>query len=324
MIKYAMPNINDDDRKAVQDSLNSFQITQGAMIDKFEDAICEYTGASYCTVVSSGTAALHIAAEYYFKKRKDVAMSAVTFMADYNVLKMVGATVVFNDISLDTYCAIGSTDLNVDMAGFFCKGGTVIDSSHSFTYDMNMDNCCCRTLSFHAQKNITTGEGGAIISNNKSLDDFAKAFRNHGRYSDGQVVGLNYRMTHMQAALGISQLKRCDEFYKRKHLIWYKYICGFGNVPFILPQTVFKTYRNIHPHLFIIRTDKRDELKAYLRSKGIETQIHYQPIYQIIGEKADCYNAEKYYKTALSLPFHSSLTDDEVKYVIEEVLKFYE
>jgi dTDP-4-amino-4,6-dideoxygalactose transaminase len=329
MIPYACPNITSEDRQAVSDALNATQITQGKMVRRFEEAIAEYTGAPYCIAVSSGTAALYIACDYFLYKGLGFAYTTpLTFQATTQAILRAGAKIEFHDIDLNTYNLPGYATVNVDFAGYPCEAGLIIDAAHSFRRNMySAARCGCMTLSFHAIKNITTaGEGGAIITHNPDLNLYAKAYRNHGR-SIARTLPPdrcgNYRMTHVQAAMGLSQLQRANEFYERKTTLWVNYDVAFEDLDIITPPI---SDTCMHPHLYVIRTKRRDELRDHLyrMMRSIETRTHYLPTYRVFGLPANCPNVEEYYRTALSIPFYSGMIEEDQNYVIEAIRSFYE
>ena len=188
----------------------------------------------------------------------------------------------------------------------------------------------------------TLGEGGMITTNDKELyerlmilrthgitKDPAKMQDNHGGwYMEMTELGYNYRLTDMQAALGISQLKRVDANMKRRHEIVNKYNVAFKDQTKIIrphvPEKVFHGY-----HLYVIQVEKRKELYDYLLTQDIVPQVHYipthlMPYYKNFGWKnGDFPVAEGYYQKCLSIPLFPSLTDEEQDYVIEKIVAFY-
>jgi len=196
-------------------------------------------------------------------------------------------------------------------------------------------------FSFHPVKHIAAGEGGMITTNNEKLyrhllnlrthgiqQDYSKLTENHGPwYYEMQELGFNYRLTDIQAALAISQLKRAKQNLLKRHQIAKKYDAAFKNAPFKTPKVaddVFHAY-----HLYVIRTEKRNELIEYLRQLQIMAQVHYipvhyQPYYRNQGwKKGDLPVAEAYYRQCLSIPMYPSLAEDEQDYVIRKMLEFF-
>ena len=202
-------------------------------------------------------------------------------------------------------------------------------------------------FSFHPVKIITTGEGGMCTTNDPKLANKLCLYRSHGitrhenemtKKSDGpwyyqQIeLGFNYRMTDINAALGLSQLDRLDEFISKRHAIALKYDIAFADKPLITPYQHQDNYSSYH--LYIIRIKNLSEglnklnLFTTLREAGILVNLHYipvyqQPFYEEIGYNNEDYpESEKYYEEALSLPIHTLLKDEEQNFVIESVLNF--
>jgi len=341
MIRYAQPSITRGDQEAVARALSSSMLTQGPLIEEFEEKVAEYTGAQHCIAVSSGTAALDAVCGYLYRGETDVWVPAITFIATADAVRRAGCKVHLNDIDMSDYMSHDADDVIVEMAGrpFKEREDDLLsglrdidfyDSSHSFNRNM------CRgthTLSFHAIKNITTaGEGGAVITNEADLAEYVREYRNHG-IKNGDYVheGGNHRMTCAQAAMGISQLKRANEFKEKKEALVLRYsrlLEGVGDL--ILPQ--FE--EDVFWHLYIIRTEKRDDLKVHLEfgkhiahgvyESDMETQIHYKPLYHYTRYRGgNCPNAEEYGETALSIPLYADLTYEEQDYIVEKIKEFY-
>lgn len=219
--------------------------------------------------------------------------------------------------------------------GFFC------DSKGTKQHCGNGQFADLSVFSFHPVKHIAAGEGGMITTNNEKLyrhllnlrthgiqQDQSKRLENHGPwYYEMQELGFNYRLTDIQAALALSQLKRAQQNLNKRHQIAKKYDAAFKDAPFKTPKiadNVFHAY-----HLYVIRTGKRDELIKYLRQLNIMAQVHYipvhyQPYYKNQGwKKGELPVAEAYYRECLSIPIYPSLADDEQNYVIGKILDFF-
>ena len=200
-------------------------------------------------------------------------------------------------------------------------------------------------LSFHPVKIITTAEGGMALTNSKVLAEKLELFRSHGitrdatrmtKDADGgwyyqQVeLGLNYRMTELQAALGVSQLKRIEEFVTARHHLAQRYNAALSGLPVTLPRQSDSGYSALHLYpLMVNDPGKRKALFDYLREKGIGVNVHYipvhtQPYYQQLGHNVGDYPvAEDYYSRAISIPMYSALTEEEQDYVIESIREFF-
>ncbi len=196
-------------------------------------------------------------------------------------------------------------------------------------------------FSFHPVKHIATGEGGIITTNSDELYYKLKCLRTHGItqdpsllrenrggwYYEMQELGYNYRITDIQCALGLSQLKRLKWSVERRQEIANKYDKAFENTPQIeTPKLTDNIYHAFH--LYVIKTEKRNDLFKFLRENNIFVQVHYEPVhlmpyYQDLGSKVgDLPIVESYSKQCLSLPNFPTLTDQEQDYVIEKILEF--
>jgi len=374
-LNYGRQWIDDDDIHAVIETLKSDFLTKGPKVKEFEEVICQYTGAKYCAAVSNGTAALHISvAALNIENGKEGITSPNTFMASSNSMIYNGLKPIFADIDPKTYCISPEkikeklTEdtrliIPVHFAGQPCNMKDIKtlvknrnikimeDAAHAigskYEDGSRVGNCKYSDLtifSFHPVKTITTGEGGAITTNNEELYERLLLYRNHGItnnnskltgpwYHEMQCLGFNYRLTDIQAALGISQLKKIDDFIKRRREIVERYNEAFDNiewlkVPYEQPD-VFSAF-----HLYVLQIDfdkinkSRKQVMEELREKNIGTQVHYIPVYtqpyyqEHYGYKwGMCQNAEEYYHRALSIPLYPKMSDEEVEYVIEKILE---
>ncbi|EMI4303024.1 UDP-4-amino-4,6-dideoxy-N-acetyl-beta-L-altrosamine transaminase [Vibrio vulnificus] len=204
-------------------------------------------------------------------------------------------------------------------------------------------------FSFHPVKIVTTAEGGAVMTNQKALSDKMTLLRSHGITRDPEQMegeshggwyyqqidlGFNYRMTELQAALGVSQMQRLDDFVAARHHLANRYNRLLQSLPVVLPYQLENTYSGLHLYAIRLRLDKlsltHKEVFDALRGKGIGVNLHYipvhtQPYYEKMGfREGDFPESERYYREAISLPmFHTMSTDqqDEVVRVLSEVLK---
>lgn len=197
-------------------------------------------------------------------------------------------------------------------------------------------------FSFHPVKHIAAGEGGMITTNNEDLYKHLLNLRTHGIqqdyskriyddalwYYEMQELGYNYRLTDIQSALGLSQLKKAEQGLKRRREIITRYQETFANQPYILGQSgIIEGHAY---HLYVIEVKERQALHKFLREKNIYAQIHYIPVhlmpyYRDQGwQEGNLPNAERYYKHCLSIPVYPSLTDADQDYVIEQIKAFYE
>lgn len=367
MIPYGKQFIDKEDIDEVIKVLKSDWLTQGPKILEFEKILAKYCGAKYAVAVCNGTAALYLAyLAAGLKKGDEVITTPNTFVATTNMLLAVGAKPVFCDIRLDT-CNVDESGIEklitkktkaiapVHFAGHSCEMDKIKRIAKKYKLIVIEDAChalggeyknskvgSCRysdlaVFSFHPVKPITTGEGGAILTNNKKYYKKLVSLRSHGIYKDKKgknvmtELGYNYRLTDIQAALGISQLKKIDQFIKKRRQVvkWYKQeLKDVRDI--ILPIELSKNYSGWHVYVIrVVKARVRDALAAYLKKNGIGVNFHYpaiysHPYYQQNGYKSfRLVNAEKYQNSCITLPLHTKLTKKDIKYICDLIKLFY-
>ncbi len=374
-ISYGHQYIDQSDIDAVVEVLRSDYLTCGPKITEAEQKLCELTGAKYAVLVANGTAALHMAVlAAGIGEGDEVIVSPITFAASANCVLYCGAKPVFADIKDDTYNidpasirklitpktkAIVAVDftgqaVELDEIRAICKENNLIlieDAAHAIGTRYKgqpvgsiADMTC---FSFHPVKTVTSGEGGAITTNNEELYRKLVLFHAHGitrdekqmaHASDGRwyyeqiALGYNYRMTDIQAALLNSQLDKLTAFSERRAQIVKKYDEAFAQIPQIQVQREIPESETTR-HLYILRlrteqlTCDRKQFFDALVAENICPQVHYVPVYrhpyyeELGYEKGLCPNAEKFYNESMSIPLYYSLTDSEVEDVIRAVKK---
>jgi perosamine synthetase len=365
MIPYGHQFIDNSDIEAVTKTLRSDWLTQGPKIIAFEKKLAEISGVQYAVAVANGTAALHLAyLAAGLKKGDEVVTTPNTFVATTNMLIAVGAKPVFCDIRLDTY-NIDEEKIEelitprtraiapVHFAGTFCDMDKILSLARKHKILVIADACHAlggsyknkpvgslgdiSVLSFHPVKSITTGEGGAILTNNKDFADKARLLRSHGVVKDKngfnvmKEFGYNYRICDIQASLGLSQLTKLNKFIaaRNKIFLWYeKYLKDVESV--ILP--VRPDYGRSAGHLYVIRVAEpalRLPLYNFLRKKGVLVNFHYPPVYshpyyKELKISGNCPSADLYGQTAITLPIYVGLGEKQVKNVCELIRKFLE
>jgi len=355
VIPYGHQSIDDDDIAAVVAVLKGDWLTTGPHVEEFEAALAARVDARHAIAFSSGTAALHAAcAAARLGPGDRVATSTLSFAGSANCARYVGADVVLLDIDpstlnldvatvpddVDALVAVHFAGLPVALDQLAARPRIVIeDAAHAVgatTADGPVGSCrrsdmCC--FSFHPVKTITTGEGGAVTTNDDELADRLRRFRNHGItprpdkggwYYEIDEIGFNYRLTDVQAALGTSQLSKLDRFLDRRDELVARYRDELVGLPIELPPEAPEGQRHGR-HLFAVRLADRDRVYRELRDAGIGVQVHYVPIhrhpaYQRLGWSAERLpNAETAYERLLSLPLYPALSDAEQERVIETV-----
>lgn len=315
-LSYGKQWIDDDDIRAVVETMRSAFLTQGPKLEEFEERICEYTGAKYCIAVASGMAALHIAvASLQIEKHKEGITSPNTFVASSNCMIYNGVKPIFADIDSKTYCIdpekikekiTENTRLiiPVHFAGQPCEMKSIFkiakknnifvieDAAHAIGSKhedgSKIGSCKYSDLtifSFHPVKTITAGEGGVITTDNKELYERLLLLRNHGiTKSEMRILGYNYRLSDIHASLGISQLKKLDKFVERRREIVKKYNEAFISIDWLaIPYEKPGVYSAFHLYVLQIDFDKigkpRRQVMEELKSRNIGTQVHYIPVH---------------------------------------------
>ena len=380
-IPYGKQDISQSDIEAVKNVLNSDFLTQGPVVPKFEKSLTKYVGASFCTLVNSSTSALHISCLALGVKKGDfVWTSPNTFVASANCAILCGAKIDFVDIDeltfnmstkiLEEKLAKAKIDgclpkvvIPVHIAGQCCDMKRIYELSQEYKFKIIEDashalgaeyinkkvgNCNyshITVFSFHPVKMITSGEGGAAMTNIAEVDKKLKQLRSHGITSNKEDflyapehelwnyqqldLGLNYRMTDIHAALGLNQLKRIDEFVEKRNIIASFYNSTFQNTNIKTP--FLASYAKSSFHLYIIQwdVDKLKKTSKFLfgefRNRGIMVNFHYipvylQPYYLNQGFKRGyCPISEKYFQKSLSIPIYTKITEEEINTVSNEI-----
>ena len=368
MIPYGHQWIDEDDIRAVGEVLRSDRLTQGPKVQEFEEALAAYCGAKYCVTMANGTAALQAA---YFaiglKDGDEFITSPLTFTATANAGIWQGGRPIFSDVdSLHGNLAPENIEalitpqtravVPVDFAGHpvelerikeiaAARGLPVIeDACHALGATLHGKKIGAisdlTVFSFHPVKAITTGEGGAVLTDNAEYAERLRLFRNHGNtkekaegprpadwYYEMRELGMNCRLTDIQAALGLSQLKKLERFLRIRREIAGRYEAAFRDDEALIIPTVdtgVKSGWHLYP-LRLKNAAARDETFTALREAGIGVQAHYRPVYlhpyyERLGYTAGlCPEAEKFFAAEISLPIFSGLTLADQQKVISEV-----
>ena len=370
-VPFVLPEITNDDKKAILSALNQNLLTDGPKLREFETKFAKFTGAKYAIGVSNATAALQLSLKSIgIGKGDEVLVPDLTFVASANAILSTGATPVIVDVSKeDLNISVKSIKksltnktkaiMPVHFAGKACK----IDEIKIIAKKNNLkiiEDCAhaigsrlrkkhvgifgdAGCFSFYPTKNITTLEGGMVITNSKKISDYIKMLRNHGitksyqnRFAKGKpwdydvvTPGYNYRLDEIRATLGINQLRRINQNNnKRKKAVLY-YNSKLINKKFLITPNILKNEDHAC-HLYVLRIKKnkmfsRDSLFKKLLKNGIRSSVHYKPLHRFSAYKkyAKIYdtltNSNKLYQEIISLPLYAQMLQKEQDLVLKNI-----
>ena len=362
---------DEEDVEAVTEAIKTgMNWAVGSNIEKFEKMMAEYIGVKYCVVFNSGTSALHVALlTYNIKEDDEVIVPSFTFIATANAPLFVGAKPVFADIEEETY-GLDSEDVKekitektkaiipIHYGGCPCKikelreiaddhnliliedaaeslGARIGDKKVGTFGDSTM-------LSFCQNKIITTGDGGAIVTDSREIYEKLKLIRSHGRletsdyfssteYMDYVTLGYNFRMSNIVAALGVAQLKKVDKIIemRRKNAEYWTVRLKQETKEIITPNPP-KDYYHVYQMYTIRVNNYRDDLMKYLAEEGIMTKVYFSPVHLThfykneLGYTCKLPVTEEISTQVLTLPMYPALTKDEIDFIIDKIKSFFE
>ena len=370
-VPFVVPNIELSDKRAIETALKSNLLTDGPILRKFENEFCKFTGSKYAIGVSNATSALHLSLKSLgIGKGDEVIIPNITFVATANAVLYVDATPVLvdvndHDINISTKSIEKSITkktkaiIPVHFAGKSCdmlaiqkiakKNNLEIieDCAHALgtkfnkTHVGNFGKTGC--FSFYPTKNLTTFEGGMVITNSKKIASKIRSMRNHGinkslkeRFSTGypwdfdvSELGYNFRLDEIRSSLGLNQLKRLHKMNKLRQdasRYYKKQLKSINGIKLLDDPNL----KNNSCHLFVIKILKnfimdRNLLFKYLLKNGIRTSVHYKPLnkFSFYKSKSKIYSSlevsEQLYSKILSLPLFPQITKRELNLVINAI-----
>ena len=353
MIPIAKPLLGAEEVEAVTNTIMSGIIAEGPRVADFEQAFADYISVEHAIAVNSGTAALHTTLlAHGICEGGEVITTPFTFIATSNSILFTGARPVFADIDDDTFninpnaimekiTQKTKAILPVHLFGHPAEMNAIMEIAEDHNLAVIEDACQAHgavyggkkagsfgtgTFSFYPTKNMTTSEGGMITTNDKEIADRARMIRSHGsrqRYVH-EMLGYNFRMTDISASIGLVQLKKLDEFTKKRQSNAEYLSRGLKGIDGITVPIVRHKCEHVF-HQYTIRAKDRDELVKTLNEKGVGTGIYYpvpthkQPFYQELGYNDSMPKCEKAASEVISLPVHPSVTQNELDYIIEVI-----
>jgi perosamine synthetase len=342
-IRLARPDVGEDELAAVRDVVRSGQLTMGPKVDEFEAAVARTVGTAHAAVVSSGTAALHLALlALEIRPGDEVIVPAYTFPATANAVELCGAHAVLVDVDPDTFVvdpaavAVAVTPrtravMAVHLFGrpvdwealqtAVPQGVALLEDAAGALGARYRGTPCgalgvAACLSFHPRKIVTTGEGGAVTTDEAALDAAVRRLRHHGWATLGEMPapGYNYRLPDLLCAIGIPQLARLDELLAARERVarWYTERLEH----FLLTPSAADGDRHGW-QAYVVQLDRRDDALAALRGAGIEAQIGTWALHRLepYRPQGSFPGADRAFERALALPFATTTTEAEVERV---------
>ncbi len=346
--------LGEEEKKAVMEVLDSGMLVQGAKVEELEKKFAQYIGTEYAVATSSGTTALHLALlAMGIGPGDEVITSSFSFIATANSILYCGAKPVFADIDSKTF------NINPDRIREKINGKTkAIIPVHLYGHPADMDKIMkiakennlkvledaaqahgseyngrkagslgdCSAFSFYATKNMITGEGGMITTDNEKLAEHLKQLRNHGqsRTYEHESLGFNLRMTNINAAIGLEQLKKLENFNRKRAenaQFLTQNLKDIVETPYI-SQDVKHVF-----HQYTIKTENRDFILKQLNENGVGARVYYpkpihkQPFYIKMGYKDFLPTTEDISKKVLSLPVHPGLKKEDLEHIVDTIKK---
>jgi len=336
-VRLGRPDTGEAELAAVAEVLESGTLTMGPKVDDFERELARACEVEHALAVSSGTAALHLAVlAFGLRPGDEVLVPAYTFPATANVVALAGLKPVLVDVDPET--------MNLDPARIEVTPRTkLVVGVHLFGRPLRLDELpadvplledaagalgarrrgrpcgglgAAGCLSFHPRKVVTTGEGGAVTTNDAALADEVRALRNHGWRSlappELPAPGLNYRLSDILCAVGLPQLRRLPELLGARARVAAGYAERLAHLPVVLPDA---DDGDVHGwQAYVIQLDDRDRVLAGLRADGIEAQIgtYALPLLAAYRDQGEFPGAKRVSERALALPLHTRLRDGDL------------
>lgn len=359
-IPLAKPYITDDEIKAVTEVLKSGILSIGPKIEEFEKMIADYIGVKHAIAVNSGTSGLHLIIKSLgIGPEDEVITTSFSFIASANCILFEGATPVFVDINENTL----NVDIDkiedkitektkailvVDVFGHPVNMEKINDIAKKYNLKVIEDSCealgseykgvkCGKdcdagVFAFYPNKQITTAEGGVIVTDNDEIANLCRSMRSQGRAITGtwlyhERMGYNYRMSELHAALGIEQMKKIDKILEKRSQVANIYNELLKDAKGVQIPCIDKHATKMSWFVYVIRLSDeydRNEVMKKLQNQGVSckpyfTPIHHQPFYKELLEEQelDLKVTEKVSNQTLALPFYTTMTTDEIEYVVK-------
>jgi len=360
-VPMSAPDISEEDVQAVAEVVRSGRLALGPKTEEFERLVAEYVRVKHAVAVSSGTAALHLIVKALgIGPGDEVLVPSFTFVASVNVILYEGAMPVFVEIEPDTY-NLDPEDLErritprtkaimvVDVFGHPAEWDEILRIAEKYGLKVIDDSCealgaeykgkklgqfgDAAAFAFYPNKQMTTGEGGMIVTNDDQIAKLCRSLRNQGRREMGawlehEWLGYNYRMTEMSAALGVSQLKRIETLLAKRERVAQMYTERLSEMELVRTPVV-RPYVRMSWFVYVVTLAEgmcRDTVMKALAEKGVPTRGYFSPIHlqpyirKKFGTKEGMLPVtESVAKRTIALPFHNNLSEQEIEYVVKKL-----
>ncbi len=351
--------VKEESKKLVQEVLSSGSLKQGKFTLKFEEEFSKVFEVKYSVATSSGTSALHLSVLSLFEDGEEILVPSFTFFATASAVALSGLKPIFCDVELKSFgidlkdaekkitkktkgiipAHLFGVPQNIDEIEIFAKEHNlkiIHDCAQSHGALWNGNNLAslgnCSIFSFYPTKNLFTGEGGMVCTNDEKIKEKVSYLRDHGMVApyEHHFLGFNYRMTDIEAAIGIGQISHFKDELKKRRKNYFYLLENLKEVEEIEFQKLLEK-ANPGPSLLTgyLKKGKRDEFLNYLKGKGIGCGIYYpKPLnkQKIFIEKfgnTNCPKAEELCSKVFSLPTHHNLKKEEMDYIIKYIKGFF-
>lgn len=361
-VSLSGPSITDKEKKLVNQVLDSGWLSCGPKLDEFEEHFAQYIGSEYAIGVNSGTSGLHLLIRSLgIEEGDEVITTPFSFISSSNCILFEDAKPVFVDIDPETLCLdvdkveAAITDktkaiLAVDVFGQPANMTEIMNLAEKHDLKVIEDSCeaigaehkgdkvgtiaHASVFAFYPNKQLTTGEGGMIVTDDQEIAKLCTSMRNQGRSSNARWLnhvrlGYNYRLDEMSAALGIAQLERVEEILAKRKDAAQKYNALFADLDAVKTLTISEDTTKMSWFVYVVQIDKvynRDQIMEDLRAEGVQckpyfTPIHLQPFYkeEFGYQPGDYPVTEEVSASTIALPFHTELTEEEIEYVAQKL-----
>lgn len=357
-IDMAMADIDETDVQAVTDVVRSKRLALGSKNLEFEKMVCDKFGVKHAITVNSGTSALHLIVKSMgIGPGDEVLVPSFTFVASVNAILFEGAKPVFVDIDPETYnfCVTDAEKkitnktkamMVVDVFGHPANWNAINEFSKKYNLKV-IDDCCeaigakydgkwigsfgdAGSFAFYPNKQMTTGEGGMIVTNDDKIAELCRSYRNQGRgamsaWLEHDSLGFNYRMDEMSAALGCTQFAKIDKMLSNRETVAHKYLTLLKSHSHIKTQVV-KANVKMSWFVFVVTLPEycnRDAVMKDLESKEIPSRAYFSPVHEQKYFKKIIHSSDLQLpvtmdvsKRTIALPFHGMMTDEEIQFVV--------